>query len=130
LVTGDEINSFNMTTQEFDINLEIPLKKNAEIGLTTINIEIRIMNEIIDESPSIEITIGSDRRLPQGLVYLIALGILVVMVIIARYPPKALEDLLVRLSTISLSEEEKKEEEKQQESHLPKKEDVPLSEEE
>lgn len=128
-VTGDEINSFNLSSQNSHLNLQIPLKKNAGIGYTTIKIEIKVMNEIIDKSSSIEITIGSDRRLPQGFVYLIALGILVIMVILARYPPKALEDLLIRLSTISLSEKEVTEEEEQN-NNSSKEEKVPQSEEE
>lgn len=105
-VTGDEIDTFTLNSSETQISLPIQLKKNAEIGSSEIEIEIKVSNELIDTSDSLSIKIGSDRRLPQGLIYLVALGILVGMVVIARYPPKGLEDLISRLASIGVTEED------------------------
>ncbi|MHA2245976.1 MAG: hypothetical protein ACXADY_13520 [Candidatus Hodarchaeales archaeon] len=103
-VKGEEIDTFNITKSDTQVTLQIPLKRNADIGSTSIYVKIKVSEFIIDKSDSLSIIIGSDRRLPQGLVYLVALGILVCMVVIARYPPKNLEDLLARLASIGISE--------------------------
>ncbi|MFX0172816.1 MAG: hypothetical protein ACFE9L_12940 [Candidatus Hodarchaeota archaeon] len=108
-VTGDEIDSYNQTTSDTHITVTLSLRRNARIGGSSIFVNLKLFNEIIDESGPISITIGSDRRWPQGLVYIIALGILVAMAVIARYPPKSLEEFLARLSSLSLSEEEQQE---------------------
>jgi hypothetical protein len=109
-VDGYEIESMNQTTSESHITLEIPLKSNAEIGYTDFDIEIRVSNIKIDGSENIHLQIGSDRRLPPGLVYVLAISILAVLVILARYPPKNLENLLKQLSSIGLSSDEEQEE--------------------
>ncbi|MFX0181821.1 MAG: hypothetical protein ACFE95_01965 [Candidatus Hodarchaeota archaeon] len=108
-VNGDQIEPYNQTTSDSHVSITLSLKKNAEIGETSIFVNFRVLNEIVDKSGSISMRIGSDRRLPQGLVYIVALGILVAMVVVARYPPKSLEDFLARLSSLSLSEEERQE---------------------
>jgi hypothetical protein len=109
-VDGYEIESMNQTTSESHITLEIPLKSNAEIGYTNFDLEIRVSNIKIDGSENIHLQIGSDRRLPPGLVYVLAISILAVLVVLARYPPKNLEDLLKQLSSIGLSSDEEQEE--------------------
>ena len=109
-VDGYEIESMNQTTSESHITLEIPLKSNAEIGSTNFDLEIRVSNIKIDGSENIHLQIGSDRRLPPGLVYVLAISILAVLVALARYPPKNLEDLLKQLSSIGLSSDEEQEE--------------------
>ena len=83
----------------------VSLKKNAEIGRTTIRITIKVLNKAIDRVDHLSLQIGSDRRLPQGLIYLVALGILVCMLIIARYPPPNLEDIITRLSSFGMETE-------------------------
>ncbi|MFX0122562.1 MAG: hypothetical protein ACFFAE_02935 [Candidatus Hodarchaeota archaeon] len=93
MISGDEIDPYNLTTSESNPSLTVSLRKNANIGRTEINIGIQVLNKTIDKTESLSLLIGSDRRLPQGLVYLVALGILACMVIIARYPPQNLEDL-------------------------------------
>ena len=105
-VKGDEIDTFSLNSSRTQISLPIKLKKNAEIGSSEIEVEIKVSNELIDTSDSLSIEIGSGRQPPQSLVYLVALGILVGMVIIARYPPKGLEDLISRLASIGVTEEE------------------------
>jgi hypothetical protein len=109
-VDGYEIESMNQTTSESHISLEIPLKSNAEVGSTNYDLEIRVSNIKIDGSENIHLQIGSDRRLPPGLVYVLAISILAVLVILARYPPKNLEDLLKQLSSIGLSSDEEQDE--------------------
>jgi hypothetical protein len=108
-VTGDEIDPYNQTISGTNVTITLSLRRNARIGDSSISVTLKVLNEIIDESGPISITIGSDRRWPQGLVYIIALGILVAMAVIARYPPKSLEEFLARLSSLSLSEEEQQE---------------------
>ena len=105
-VKGEEIDPFNKTTSDTQVTLQIPLKRNADIGPTSIHVKIKVLKNTIDTSDSLSITIGSDRRLPQGLVYLVALGILVCIVVIARYPPKNLEEFLARLASIGITEKE------------------------
>ncbi|MFX1283588.1 MAG: hypothetical protein ACFFB5_08030 [Promethearchaeota archaeon] len=105
IVTGDEIEPFNLTTSESNPFLMISLRKNAEIGHTEININIQVLNKTIERVDSLSLQIGSDRRIPQGLIYIVALGILVCMVIIARYPPKELEEFISRLASIGVTEE-------------------------
>ncbi|MFX0016349.1 MAG: hypothetical protein ACFE98_17285 [Candidatus Hermodarchaeota archaeon] len=105
LVTGDEIIPFNLTTSDSDLSVLITLKNNARIGNTHININVKVLNKQIDKTNPLLLKIGSDRRLPQGLVYLVALGILVCLVVLARYPPKNIEDILARLASIGVSEE-------------------------
>jgi hypothetical protein len=105
IVYGEEIEPYNLTTSESNPSIMVSLKKNAEIGKTTIYIAIKVLNKTMDRT-DFSLQIGSDRRLPQGLVYLVALGILVCMVIIARYPPHNLEDLFTRLTSIGMEDEE------------------------
>lgn len=106
IVTGEKIEPYNLTTSEPNPSLMVSLRKNAEIGRTNINIKIQVLNKSIDKTDSLSLVIGSDRRLPQGLVYLVVLGILACMVIIARYPPQNLEDLFTRLTSIGIEEEQ------------------------
>ena len=105
-IDGEEIKSFNTTSSESYVSINLNLKTDANIGYSEINIQLKILSGIMDERPSLRIKIGSDRRLPQGLVYLIALGILVGIVVVVRYPPRNLEELLSRLSAISAIEED------------------------
>ncbi len=109
-VTGNEIESINQTTFEGQLTLEIPLKNNAEIGFTTFNVEIRVSNVNLDVSENIQLQIGSDRRLPPGLVYVLAIGVIAVIVVLARYPPKNLEEFLEQISSFGLSSNDEQEE--------------------
>ena len=108
-VDGYEIESYNQTSSESYFTLEVPLKSNAEIGYTTFDIEIKVSNVKIDEVENVQLQIGSDRRLPPGLVYVLAISVLAVLVVLARYPPKNLEELLKKLSSIGLSTDEEQE---------------------
>ncbi len=109
-VDGYKIESFNQTTSENHVTLELPLKSNAEIGYTSFDIEIKVSNVVIDGVEDIQLQIGSDRRLPPGLVYVLAISVLAVLVVLARYPPKNLEEFLKKLSSIDLSSDEEQEE--------------------
>ncbi len=104
-ITGDEIVPFNQTSSDSSLSLLLNLKSNAEIGYSEIDVSIKLLSGEIDQS-SFQIKIGSDRRLPQGLVYIIALGLLAGIVVVVRYPPKNLGEFLTRLTTISAVEEE------------------------
>ncbi|UCG01393.1 MAG: hypothetical protein JSW11_17460 [Candidatus Heimdallarchaeota archaeon] len=106
IVTGEEIEPYNLTTTDSNPTLLVSLRKNAKIGKTEIKIKVQVLNKNIDKTDSLPLVIGSDRKLPQGLVYLVALGILACMVIIARYPPRNLEDLFTRLTSIGIAEEQ------------------------
>ena len=105
LIEGEEIETFNQTSSDSHLSLLLDLKDNAEIGYSNLNIQIRVLSGIIDYQDSIDIRIGSDRRLPQGLVYLVAVGILVGIVVIIRYPPKYLVEVLTRITSISVIDE-------------------------
>jgi hypothetical protein len=105
-INGNEIKPVNQTTSESLVTLEIPLKSNADIGYTTYSVEIRVSNVKIDGSGNIQLQIGSDRRLPPGLVYVLAISAIAVIVVLARYPPRNLEEFLVKISTIGLSPDE------------------------
>lgn len=104
-INGDEVESYNQTSTDSHLSLLLNLKSNAEIGYSDIDITIKVLSGTIDQD-SVQIRIGSDRRLPQGLVYLIALGLLAGIVVVVRYPPKNIGEILTRLSTISAVEEE------------------------
>ena len=65
--------------------------------------EIRVSNVDIDGSRNIHLQIGSDRRLPPGLVYVVAICVIAVIVVLARYPPKNLEEFLERISSVGIS---------------------------
>ncbi|PWI47211.1 hypothetical protein CEE45_12990 [Candidatus Heimdallarchaeota archaeon B3_Heim] len=105
-VVGDEIDPFNTTTTDSHLSNILNLKDNAKLGYFNVKVQIKILSGIVDQTTALNVRIGSDRRLPQGLVYLIALGILVGIVVVVRYPPRNLEELLARLSSISAIEEE------------------------
>ncbi|MCK4848100.1 MAG: hypothetical protein KAT16_03670 [Candidatus Heimdallarchaeota archaeon] len=111
-VNGKHIESINQTTSESQLTLEIPLKNNAVIGYSTYDVEIRVSNVKIDGSENIQLQIGSDRRLPPGLVYFVAIGILGVLVVLARYPPKNIEEFLNQISSIGLSSDVEQDEAK------------------
>ncbi len=105
-IYGSEIESTNQTSSESHLTLEIALKNNAEIGYTTYDIEIRVSNVKIDGSENIHLQIGSDRRLPPGLVYVLAISVIAVIVVLARYPPKNLEEFLEKIASIGLSSDD------------------------
>ncbi len=127
-VKGEEIEPFNITTSDTQVILQIPLKRNADIGPTSIHVKIKVLKNTIDISDSLSITIGSDRRLPQGLVYIVALGILVFLVVIARYPPKELEELIKRLASIGVTEEQPSDDSTSDDSIISKDVDIPQGE--
>ena len=106
IVIGEHTEDFNITTTNEQYTVEVPLKNNAEVGYTDIDLEIRVSDGIIDRTDSISIKIGSDRRLPQGLMYIVAIGVLSAIVLLVRYPPKNLEEFLVKLTSVSLSEKD------------------------
>lgn len=128
IITGDEIEPYNLTTSESNPSPTISLRKNAEIGKTEINIDIQVLNKTTDKVDSLSLQIGSDRRIPQGLVYLVALGILVCMVVIARYPPKELEEFISRLASIGVTEEQPSEDSTLDDSTISKDIDIPQGE--
>jgi hypothetical protein len=105
-IEGEEVKSLNFTSSDSHHTVYLNLKDDARIGYSDIQMHLKVLSGIIDQSDSLTIKIGSDRRLPQGLVYLIALGILVGIVIVVRYPPRNLEELLTRISAISAIEED------------------------
>jgi len=106
-IEGSKIKPFNLTSTDSYLSIHLDLKDNVEIGFTDVIIKLKILSGTLDQQNSLEVQIGSDRRLPQGLVYLIALGLLVGIVIVVRYPPKKVEEFLVRLSSIGTVEEAK-----------------------
>jgi len=104
-ISGDDLIPYNITTSDNTLDLQLSLKPTAQVGRTSVQLTLKVLQTTIDATGSIYYTIGSDRRLPQGIVYIIAIGILLGVVVITRYPPKRITDLLGKMSSIGIEEE-------------------------